>query len=257
MAKKLLIEASYAEEVRVALLKEGILEEFFLETPFFRTLVGNVYKGVVERIEPTLQAAFVDFGEERKGFLPVDEIHPRFWVEKPKRRPRIEHVIRRGQPVVVQVTRDEMGEKGAALTTYLALPGRYLVLMPNRPVRGVSLKIEEGAQRRRFKEFLKQLELPEEMGVIVRTAALGRTKRELTKDLQYLLRLWETIQEKERDLPAPSLLYEEGDLALKVVRDYFTPEVKEVLVDHGPTYEKILAFFKDFMPRYRNRVRRY
>lgn len=257
MAKKLLIEASHREEVRVALVKEGVLEEFFLETPFFRTLVGNVYKGVVENVEPTLQAAFVDIGEGRKGFLRLDEVHPRFWVEKPKRRPRVEHVMRRGQPVVVQVTRDELGEKGPALTTYLALPGRYLVLMPNRPIRGVSLKIEDGAQRRRFKEFLRQLDLPEEMGVIVRTAAQGRTKRELTKDLQYLLRLWETIQQKEKEMPAPSLLYEEGDLALRVIRDYFTPEVKEVLVDDEGTYEKVLGFFRDFMPRYRNRVRLY
>jgi ribonuclease E len=257
MAKKILIETS-PQEVRIAILKEDKLEEFFLDTPFSRSLVGNVYKGRVVNIDPTLQAAFVEFGEGKNGFLPLEEIDPSYFLTKPRsRRKRIESLLQRGQPLIVQVTKDPRGEKGAYLTTYLALAGRYLVLMPNKPVKGVSLKIEQPERRRAFKEFLSQLELPEGMGLIVRTAASGRSKRELFRDLEHLFRVWESIKKKAAEEGIPSLLYEEPPMALKVIRDYFTWEVKEILVDDEGIYQKILSFFQEFMPRYRSRVRLY
>ena len=257
MAKKILIETS-PQEVRIAILKEEKLDEFFLDTPFSRSLVGNIYKGRIVNIDPTLQAAFVEFGEERNGFLPLDEIDPQYFIVKPKtRRKRIENLLQKGQPLIVQVTKDPRGEKGAYLTTYLALAGRYLVLMPNKPVKGVSLKIEEARKRRAFKEFLSQLELPKGMGLIVRTAAAGRSKRDLLKDLDYLFRLWDIIRKKASEAPIPSLLYEEPPLIFKVIRDYFTWEVKEVLVDDETIYQRLLGFFQEFMPRYRSRLRLY
>ncbi len=259
MAKKILIEASLPGFKRVALLKEGVLEEYFVEPVPSGTLVGNVYLGLVSNISPSLQAAFVDFGQGRRGFLPLEEVHPMYWASRPKgrRRPRIEEVLREGQPLIVQVVRDEIGEKGAMLTTYPSLAGRYLVLLPFREVRGVSLKIEPEPRRRRWKEFLEGLELPEGMGLIVRTAAQGCSKKDLLKDLSYLLKLWEMILNKSRETPPPSLLYEEGGIALRVVRDYFTPEVKEILVDQKEAYDEVYRFFSEFMPRYRHRVRLY
>lgn len=258
MAKKILINAFYPEEVRVAVVKEGVLDDFFMEASSRKTIMGNIYKGVVTHLEPGLQAAFVDFGEGRNGFLPLDEIHPKWWVRRPGRnRPRIEKVLQKGQEVVVQVTREEMGGKGAALTTYLSLPGRYLVLTPDREIRGVSLKIEKESQRKRLKEMVSQFDLPKGMGFIVRTAAAGRTRKELLADFNYLLRLWEVIQSRGRELPAPALLYREGEIAVKVVRDYFSPEVKEVIVDEEETYRKVLRFFEQLMPRYRRRVKFY
>ncbi len=259
MAKKILINAFYPEEVRVAVVKEGVLVDFFMEASSRKTILGNIYKGVVTHVEPGLQAAFVDFGEGKNGFLPIDEVHSKWWSSKPKgRRPRIERVLRRGQEVIVQVTREEMGEKGAALTTYLSLPGRYLVLLPDRgEVQGVSLKIEKESQRRRLREIVSKFDLPEGMGFIVRTAAQGRTRKELLADFSYLLRLWEMIQLRGKELPAPALLYQEGDIAVKVVRDYFSPEVKEVIVDQEETYQRVLEFFQELMPRYRKRVKFY
>lgn len=259
MAKKILIEASSSDFTRVALLKEGALEEYFVEFAPSRTLVGNVYLGIVSNVSPSLQAAFVDFGQGKSGFLPLDEIHPIWWATRPKgrRRPRAEEVLREGQPLIVQVVRDEIDEKGAMLTTYISLAGRYLVLMPLKEVRGVSLKIVSESQRRKWKEFLEGLELPEGMGLIVRTAALGCSKKDLLKDLGYLLKLWEGILVRSRETLPPALLYEEGDLALRVIRDYFTPEVKEVLVDERNAYDKVYGFFAEFMPRYRHRVRLY
>jgi len=257
MAKKILIESS-PKEVRIAILKEERLEEFFLDTPFSRSLVGNIYKGRIINIDPTLQAAFVEFEEGRNGFLPLDEVAPLYFITKPRTgRKRIEDLLRKGQPLIVQVTKDPKGEKGAYLTTYLALAGRYLVLMPNKPVKGVSLKIEETQRRRALKEFLSQLELPKGMGLIVRTAAVGRSKRDLLKDLDYLFRLWEAIREKASEAPIPSLLYDEPPMVLKVMRDYFTWEVKEVLVDDEVIYQTLLSFFQEFMPRYRSRLRLY
>lgn len=259
MAKKILIEASSPDFTRVAILKEGVLEEYFVESSPSRTLVGNVYLGLVSNISPSLQAAFVDFGQGRGGFLPLEEIHPMWWASRPRgrRRPRAEEVLREGQPLIVQVVRDEIGEKGAMLTTYISLAGRYLVLMPFKEVKGVSLKIEPETQRRRWKEFLEGLELPEGMGLIVRTAAQGCSKRELLKDLGYLLKLWDGILIRSRETLPPALLYEEGDLVLRVIRDFFTPEVKEVLVDERHAYDKVYGFFSEFMPRYRHRVRLY
>ena len=258
MAKKILINAFYPEEVRVAVVKEGVLDDFFMEASSRKTIMGNIYKGVVTHIEPGLQAAFVDFGEGRNGFLPMGEIHPKWWSRRPKgERPRIERVLRRGQEVIVQVSREEMGEKGAALTTYLSLPGRYLVLMPDREIKGVSLKIEKENQRKRLREIVSKFDLPKGMGFIVRTAAAGRTRKELLADFNYLLRLWEMIKSRGRQLQAPALLYREGEIAVKVIRDYFSPEVKEVVVDEEGTYRKVLGFFEELMPRYRRRVKLY
>jgi len=169
MAKKILVNASYPEEVRVAVLEDGVLTDFSIEISAKGNIKGNIYKGIITQIEPSFQAAFVNYGGGKNGFLPSDEIYPDLWINKdfpPDKRPKIQDILRRKQEVLVQVTREEMGNKGAALTSYLSLPGRYLVLMPGSNSSGVSRKIEDEVQRKRLKEIVRQFDLPEGMGFI-------------------------------------------------------------------------------------------
>ncbi len=251
MARKILINASEPEEVRVAVVKEGVLVDFFVELPSHRSILGNIYKGRVTHVEGGLQAAFVDFGEKREGFLPFREIH---FLSKDG---TSSSSLSRHQEVIVQVTREEMGKKGAALTTYLSLPGRYLVLLPFKEIKGVSTKIEEAKRRKRLKEMVSQFPIPEGMGFIVRTAAANRTKRELLRDFHYLLRLWRAIRKRAEELQAPSLLYQESDVVVKSLRDYFSADVREVIVDEEGTYRRVMNFFNEVMPNYRRRVKLY
>ena len=262
MIRKMLINAQDPEESRMAIVEDGILAELIVETSLAAPTRGNIYKAKIVNVEPSLQAVFVDYGEPRHGFLPFSEIHPSYYApstqEREKEsRPRIQELIRRDQEVLVQMERGEMGTKGAALTTYISLPGRYLVLMPGSDGGGISRKIEGEKERRKIKEIVQELGVPAGMGVIVRTAGLDRAKTDLGKDLQYMLRLWESIQGKAEKTPAPALIYKERDLVIRSIRDYFTPEVEEVLIDNKEIFNQAKEFFRTIMPRYQNKLKLY
>jgi ribonuclease E len=262
MIKKMLIDCHDPEESRMAIVEDGVLAELIIETSLMGTSRGNIYKGKIINIEPSLQAAFVDYGESRNGFLAFSEIHPKYYipssgVRSEGSRARIQDLIKRDQEVLVQLEKEETGTKGAALTTYISLPGRYLVLMPDSEGGGISRKIEGEKNRQRIKEITEQLEVPQGMALIVRTAGLGRSKADLAKDLHYLLRLWESILKKGQRTAAPSLIYQERDLVIRSIRDYFTPEIDEVLIDQKEVYNRARDFFRIVMPRYQNKVKLY
>jgi len=250
MSKKMLINASHAEEHRVAIVENGVLTELGIEVAGREPTKGNIYKAAVVRVEPGLQAAFVDYGAERLGFLQIDEVNaavvkPDFKVNG---RPRINDVLHRGQEILVQIVKEERGTKGAALTTYLSLAGRYMVLMPGTPTRGVSRKAEDDKQRKQMKKALSTLDLPENVGCIVRTAALDQTREELERDYLYLMRLYENIQTLEKKVKAPALIYKESNLVIRSIRDYFTTEMDEVLIDDPEVYREAREFFQAVMP---------
>ena len=261
MIRKMLINAEDAEESRVAIVADGILEEFDIETCHKEQNKSNIYKGVVVKVEAGLQAAFVEYGGKRAGFLPLGEVHPTCYADpdlaKRGGRVRIHDVLKRNQELLVQVVKDEIGTKGAALSTYISLPGRYLVLMPGVDATRVSRKIEDEAQRRQLKEIVAQLAPPPGTGVIIRTAGLDRTKQELQRDMAYLLKLWETILAQAKELPAPSVVYEESDLVIRSIRDYFTPDIAEILADDREVYKRAREFLQAIMPRYVNRIKMY
>jgi ribonuclease E len=261
MIRKMLINAEDAEESRVAIVADGILEEFDIETCHKEQNKSNIYKGVVVKVEAGLQAAFVEYGGKRAGFLPLGEVHPSCYADpdlaKRGGRVRIHDVLKRNQELLVQVVKDEIGTKGAALSTYISLPGRYLVLMPGVDATRVSRKIEDEAQRRQLKEIVAQLAPPPGTGVIIRTAGLDRTKQELQRDMAYLLKLWETILAQAKELPAPSVVYEESDLVIRSIRDYFTPDIAEILVDNREVFKRAREFLQAIMPRYVNRIKLY
>uniref|UniRef100_A0A831XGN5 Ribonuclease G n=1 Tax=Geobacter metallireducens TaxID=28232 RepID=A0A831XGN5_GEOME len=262
MAKKMLINVMHPEEARVAIVEDGKLVNLDIEIAGSEQTRGNVYKGVVVRVEPGLQAAFVDIGLKRLGFLQMGEIHPSFWQwrddvppENRNRRPRIQEVIRRGQELIVQVEKGERDMKGAALTTYMSFPGRYMVLMPGSDSAGISRKVESEADRKKLKEKLSQMEIPEGYGYIVRTEALGKTRTELNKDLQNLIGLHQSILEKAAAAKAPALIHQEMNVVIRTLRDYFTAEIDEVLVDSREVYKEARDFFKKTMPKYENLVK--
>jgi ribonuclease E len=261
MIRKMLINAEDAEESRVAIVAEGLLEEFDIETTHKEQIRGNIYKGVVVKVEAGLQAAFVDYGGNRAGFLPLGEVHPSCYADQElaKRggRVRIHDVLKRNKELLVQIVKDEIGTKGAALSTYISLPGRYLVLMPGVDATRVSRKIEDEAQRRQLKEIVAQLEPPPGTGVIIRTAGLDRTRQELQRDMAYLLKLWETILAQGAELPAPSVVYQERDLVIRSIRDYFTPDIAEILVDDREVFKRAREFLQAIMPRYVGRIKLY
>ena len=262
MLKKMLINAQDPEESRMVIVEDGVLAELIVETSLPIPARGNIYKAKIVNIEPSLQAVFVDYGEPRHGFLPFSEIHPHYHAPssqegKGEFRPRMQEVIRRNQEVLVQMERGEMGTKGAAMTTYISLPGRYLVLMPGSDGGGISRKIEGEKERRKIKEIVHELEVPPGMGLIVRTAGLERPKTDLAKDLHYLLRLWETIQAKAEKTTVPALIYEERDLVIRSIRDYFTSDLEEVLIDSKEVFNQAKDFFRTIMPRYQNKVKLY
>lgn len=251
------------EECRIAVVQDGRLEDIFIEAAASDHHVGNIYKGRVDNVEPSFQAAFVNCGFERNGFLHVSDVNSEYLKKARSSRsggqklPRLEKVLRRGQEVLVQVTKSGIGTKGPALTTYLSIPGRFLVLMPNIKRHGVSRKIEDDARRRRLKTILSELDTPDDMGIIVRTAGEGRTKRELQRDLNYLLRLYTALQNRNKKSKAPALIYQESDLVIRVTRDYFTPDMKEIVVDSPEVQKKVRDFLKSVMPRYTRRVKLY
>ena len=258
MDKKMLINAAQSGECRVAILEGENLVDFNIETTVREKSRNNIYTGIVTHVEPSFQAAFVDYGGKRHGFLSMSEIHPQYY-EKPvdsREKPRVQDILTRGKKLLVQVVKEETLNKGAALTTYISLPGRHLVLMPGSESRGVSRKIEDEKQRERLLQIVKEFNLPDGMGFIVRTAGQDRTKRDIFRDCAYLLRLWESIQAKMDELPVPSLLYEESHLMIQSIREHFTKDM-EVLVDDKEVYRLIREFCRQVMPQHQRKVKLY
>ncbi|MBN2644009.1 MAG: ribonuclease E/G [Desulfuromonadaceae bacterium] len=294
MSKKMLINATLPEEDRVAIVEDGQLTELDIEVLGCEQTKGNIYKGEVIRVEPGLQAAFIEYGAQRPGFLQIGDIHPSLWpaateeemedhpdeteeetlpsdeelettsdekTEEKKqarprrRRPPITEILKRGQKLLVQVVKEERGNKGAALTTELSLAGRYMVLMADSSSRGISRKIEHEPTRRNIKKALEQLKLPDNMGYIIRTAAIDQPPEELKRDFDYLLGIYNSVLEHAKTAKAPALIYQESSLVLRCIRDYFTPDIDEVLIDDRDVYQQARDFFMAVMPDYVNLVK--
>ncbi|MHC1730046.1 MAG: ribonuclease E/G [Syntrophobacteraceae bacterium] len=253
----MIINAIDPEEFRIAVVEGHTLESFFIETATRGKVVGNLYKGIITHIQSSLQAAFVNYGAERNGFLPFSEIHPEYYDSEVEDQVKIQDVVHQGQEVLVQVIKEELGTKGALLTTYVSLAGRDIVLMPGQDQRGVSRKIENGDKRERMKELARSLKVPEEFGVILRTAAENRTKREVIKDLDHIMKIWEEIKKRVQETPAPALIYKEQDLAIRIIRDYFTIGIKSILVDDREVYRRVKEFLGIISPRSQKSVRLY
>jgi ribonuclease E len=257
MSIKILINAIDPEECRVAKVKANKLEEFYIESAAHEITQGNIYKGIISRIEPGLQAVFVDYGSERHGFLQKHEIHSDYYQDSEGGDHSIEKIVKRGQEVMVQVTKEPFMRKGAMLTTYISLAGRHLVLMPGSDKLGISRKIEDEKERDRLKDLVDKLKPPEGFGLIVRTVGMNSTKTLLSRDLKYLLRLWKTIKQSVMKEPAPALLYRERDLVLRSIRDYFTPDVNEILIDDPAVFQEVRKFIKIISRKHHKIVKLY
>ena len=255
--KRMLINATQPEELRVALVDGQRLYDLDIESGAREQKKANIYKGRITRIEPSLEAAFVDFGSERHGFLPLKEISREYFKKSPEGRVNIKDVLSEGQEVIVQVEKEERGNKGAALTTFISLAGRYLVLMPNNPrAGGISRRIE-GEERNELREALNGLIAPADMGLIVRTAGLGRSSEEMQWDLDYLLQLWTAIKEASQDRAAPFLIYQESNVIIRAIRDYLRQDIGEVLIDSVEAQEEALTFIRQVMPQYASKIKLY
>ncbi|BDB21452.1 hypothetical protein cym2001_48170 [Pseudomonas sp. CYM-20-01] len=253
----MLINATQPEELRVALVDGQRLYDLDIESGAREQKKANIYKGRITRIEPSLEAAFVDFGSERHGFLPLKEISREYFKKAPEGRVNIKDVLSEGQEVIVQVEKEERGNKGAALTTFISLAGRYLVLMPNNPrAGGISRRIE-GEERNELREALNGLIAPADMGLIVRTAGLGRSSEEMQWDLDYLLQLWTAIKEASLDRSAPFLIYQESNVIIRAIRDYLRQDIGEVLIDSVEAQDEALTFIRQVMPQYASKIKLY
>ena len=257
--KRMLFNATQAEELRVAIVDGQKLIDLDIETAGKEQRKGNIYKGLVTRIEPGLEAAFVDYGSERHGFLPFKEVSRAFFQgdNVDVSRARIQDVMREGQELIVQVDKDERGNKGAALTTFISLAGRYLVLMPNNPRGGGVSRRVEGEERNELRDLIAQLEVPQGMSIIGRTAGLGRALEELQWDLNYLLQLWRAIETASKQQNGAFLIYQESSLVIRAIRDYFHQEIGELLIDTESIYEQARQFMSHVMPGNVNRVKMY
>lgn len=256
--KRMLFNATQAEELRVAIVDGQKLIDLDIESAAKEQRKSNIYKGVITRIEPSLEAAFVNYGEERHGFLPFKEVSRSYFqpgVEAGKA--TIKEALKEGQEVIVQVEKDERGNKGAALTTFISLAGRYLVLMPNNPRGGGVSRRVEGDERAELRDIMDQLEAPQGMSLIARTAAIGRSAEELQWDLNYLLQLWSAIEGAAAQQTGPFLIYLESSLVIRAIRDYFQPDIGELLIDTDEIFEQAKAFMGTVMPNNINRVKRY
>ncbi|MCZ6603364.1 MAG: Rne/Rng family ribonuclease [Planctomycetota bacterium] len=256
--KTMLINVSEPEESRIAIMHGSTLEELYVERKAEGKHLGNIYKGRVVNIEPSIQAAFIDFGARVNGFLHVSDLMPADSRNgRSSKRTEIQSILRRNQEVLVQVTKDAIGTKGPALTTYVSIPGRYLVLMPSLNKCGVSRKITDEDTRRRLKKMLQDLKPPADMGFIIRTAGIDRTKKDLERDLDYLLRLWKAVERRVAEEKAPATIYQESDLIIRTIRDIFDPEIGEILIDTPEATQKARDFMSAVAPRYRSRVKLY
>jgi len=305
MKKEMLINVSQAEECRIALLEDGVLEELYTERTSQNNWVGNIYKGRIVNIEPSIQAAFVDFGVGRNGFLHISDIEPQYFRQagynpdeimdghypgvddeddekedsepsdkrgggrdgrqrggklrsgRPRFKPPIQEIFRRGDEVLVQVIKEGIGTKGPTLSSYISIPGRYLVLMPALGRVGVSRKIEDEDERRKLRSMMLELQLPKGVGFIVRTAGQERTRKELSRDVAYLLRLWKVIVKKIKTTAAPCDVYEESDIMIRTIRDTFTDDIDSIWVDEEGAYKRAQEFLDLTMPRFADRLQKY
>jgi ribonuclease E len=291
MKKEILINVSQPEECRIAIVEDGLLEELYIERASQDNYVGNIYKGRVVNLEPSIQAAFVDFGVGRNGFLHISDVEPQYFRQggydpqqvmaseraardedagksdrqrqgrrlgnRPRVKPPIQEVFRRGDEVLVQVIKEGIGTKGPTLSTYISIPGRYLVLMPALGRVGVSRKIDDEEVRRKLRDALLELNPPRGLGFIVRTAGQDRSRKELSRDMAYLLRLWKVIVRRIKKQPAPVTIYEESDMIIRTIRDIFTSDVDTILVDEPSAYERAKEFLQLVMPRHVNTLRLY
>jgi ribonuclease E len=255
--KRMLINATQAEELRVALVDGQRLYDLDIEPTTRQQKKSNIYKGKITRIEPSLEAAFVDFGAERHGFLPMKEISREYFKTSVSGRPNIKDVIQEGQEVIVQVDKEERGNKGAALTTMISLAGRYLVVMPNNArAGGISRRIE-GDERNQIRDAMRDVTVPDNMGVIVRTAGIGRESQDLQWDLDYLYQLWDAIKGANERRDAPCLLLQESNVVIRAIRDYLRQDIGEVLIDDKAVYEEALSFVQQVMPQYETKLKLY
>jgi ribonuclease E len=277
MSSEMLINVVEGEECRIAIVRDNELEEIYMERASVERHVSNIYKGRVNNVEPSIQAAFVDIGMPKNGFLHVSDVLPAAYPERlrhpkgrdakdkkdaagkegPRRLHRIQDIFRPGDDVVVQITKEGIGTKGPSLTTALSIPGRYLVLMPGLGRLGVSRKIDDDATRHQLKDLLASLKPPADMGFIVRTAGMGRTKRDLQRDLNYLLRLWQVVKARAKGDKAPAEIFRESDLVLRTLRDIYTPEIDEILVDNEAVLKRVTDFMKIVLPKYQGRAKLY
>jgi ribonuclease E len=312
----MLINVAQSEECRIAIVEDGVLEELYLERTSQHNYVGNIYKGRVVNLEPSIQAAFVDFGVGRNGFLHISDVEPQYFRQggydpkkpimpngrqesdrdreeefdeqggddeprgnqggrrggrngggaktaryragvRPRFKPPIQEIFQRGDEVLVQVIKEGIGTKGPTLSTYISIPGRYVVLMPALGRIGVSRKIESDEDRRRLRDILRELNPPKGVGFIVRTAGTDRTKKELQRDLAYLLRLWKVIARRIKKTTGPVDIYEESDMIIRTTRDIFTSEVDAIYIDEPKAYERAKEFLQIVMPRYVSRLQLY
>ncbi len=299
MKQEMLINVSQPEECRIAIIEDGVLEELYVERMTHDSYVGNIYKGVVTNLEPSIQAAFVDFGVGRNGFLHISDIEPQYFRQggydprkaitddgpygdietnngrrgggrsgnrgnrrsrpslRPRVKPPIQEILQRGDEVLVQVTKEGLGSKGPTLSTYISIPGRYLVLMPALGRVGVSRKIEDEQVRLRLRQVMNELNPPAGVGFIVRTAGSDRTRKELSRDLAYLLRLWKVIVRRLKKVPGPCDIYEESDMIIRTIRDIFTGDVDSIMIDEPSAFERAKEFLQQVMPRHVNRLQLY
>jgi ribonuclease E len=262
MSKSMLVNVTAEEEHRVAMVDNGVLDNFEIETLSREHLKGDIFKAVVEGVNPALEAAFVNYGAPRAGFLPLDEVNFKLYPSRDggsggKGRGRITRHLEKGMEVLAQVIRDAYANKPPTLSTYYSLPGRYLVLMPGADAAGISRKIEDAEHRDRLRKLLDSLTVPEGFGVIVRTAGMEVSSQELQADLEALLELWRNIENASLQVKAPALIFQERDLAIRTIRDYFTSDVEEVLIDDEPTYRRARKFFEAHMPDKAEVVRLY
>jgi ribonuclease E len=301
MKKEMLINVSQAEECRIALLEDGILEELYTERTSQNNWVGNIYKGKIVNIEPSIQAAFVDFGVGRNGFLHISDIEPEYFRQagydpadilsgknfgiddeegsgdqdppqrsrgpnprggklrsgRPRFKPPIQEIFKRGDEVVVQVIKEGIGTKGPTLSTYVSIPGRYLVLMPSLGRVGISRKIEDEVERKKLKSTMHEINIPKGVGFIVRTAAQERNRKELYRDVAYLLRLWKVLAKRIKNQPGPCDVYEESDIMIRTIRDTFTEDIDSILIDSQDAFQRAKEFMELVMPKYADRIELY
>jgi ribonuclease E len=272
MSREMLINVAEMEECRIAVVDNGLLEELYIERAGTATRAGDIYTGRVVNIEAAIQAAFIDFGVGKNGFLHVSDLHPRYFPgakktveisehigrrKALKERPPIQDCLKKGQKVVVQVTKEGVRTKGPTLSTYVSLAGKYLVMMPWMKRFGVSHKIEDEEERRRLRQIISELKLPRDIGFIIRTAGADCSKREMQSDLNYLSRLWKAIQSRMESEDAPADLYQESDLIIRTLRDVFDSRINRVICDSEVVARKVKDFLHIAMPRFRNRVTHY
>jgi ribonuclease E len=270
MAREMLINVAESEECRVAVIEKGSLEELYIERASLSSHVGNIYKGKVANIESGIQAAFIDFGIGKNGFLHVSDLHPRYFSKSNskfsenigrrkalKERPPIQDCLRKGRELIVQVTKEGLKTKGATLSTYLALPGKYLVMMPWMKKHGVSHKIDDEDERKRLRQILDESNPPKGLGFIIRTAGQGCSKRDIKNDLRYLGRLWRTIEKRLESEKSPVEIYQESDLVIRAMRDVFNSKISNIICDSESVVRKIREFFAIAAPRLKRKVTYY